>query len=114
MPTPGLSLVGFMTDQAAAIAHLRNSGIPNPVNKTDQQLIADWTAAKATLGPPTPNAGQPTLTPIPVVDPNIARLMQLPWAPHFQALLALGASFQMVEIDPLLAFQFSVDIARSN
>ncbi len=39
--------------------------------------------------------------------------MQTPWAAQaFQTTLQ-GASFQMVEIDPLLAFQFTVDVDRS-
>lgn len=114
MATQGLSLVGFMSDQALAVAHLRNACIPNPTTKTDEQLIADWNAAKGILGAPVANAGHPQLTPIDPAHPNIARLMQLDWAPYFQGLIAQGASFQMVEIDPLLAFQFSVDTERSN
>jgi len=112
--TQGLSLVGFVADQAAAIAHLRNSCVPNPVDKTDAQLVADWDLAKHHLGAPIPNAGNPQMTPIPNSHPNIARLLTLPWAPYFLNLIGLGASFQMVEIDPLLAFQFTVDTERSN
>ncbi len=114
MATQGLSLVGFMTDQAAAISHLRYTCVPNPVSKTDAQLAQDWATATATLGSPTNNAGTPSLTPIDHSHPNISRLMALPWAPYFQTLLAQGASFQMAEIDPLLAYQFTVDTERSN
>lgn len=114
MPTPGLSLVGFMTDQQQAVNHLRQTCVPNPPNKDDAALIIDWNAAKVQLGPPFPNSGNPALQPIPLNDPHIQSLLQLPWAPYFQAFLAAGANFQMVEIDPLLAFQHSVDTARTN
>jgi len=55
------------------------------------------------------------LTPIPQTDPHIQQLLQEPWAnPYLTAQLAQGASFQMVEINKLLAYQFSVDVTRSN
>lgn len=44
MPVPGLSLVGFMEEQAA-IAYLRNRCIPP--DPTDAALVAVWNTAKA-------------------------------------------------------------------
>jgi hypothetical protein len=114
MSTPGLSLVGFMTDQAQAIHHLRTSCIPDPIDRGDAGLISDWNYAKSRLLKPFPNAGQPKLQPIPMSDPHIVQLMQVPWAGLFLPLLAQGATFQMIEIDPLLAFQFAVDEDRSD
>ena len=113
MPTPGLSLVGFLTDQQHALFHLKVSCVPDPANKPDAALIADWQAATAKLGRRIMKAGNPTLIPIPMADPHIQQLMQVPWAPAIAALIQQGATFQMVEIDPLLAYQFSVDRSRS-
>jgi hypothetical protein len=114
MPTPGHSLVGFMTDQQHALNHLKLSCFPDP-NKSDVNLIADWQTAQAKLGSPIPRAGNPFLTPIPQTDPHIQQLLQAPWATAYLAgQLAQGASFQMVEIHKLLAFQFAIDSARSN
>lgn len=114
MPTPGLSLVGFMTDQQQVLNHLKVPCIPDPINRADADLILDWQAAQAKLGKPIPRAGHPNLTPIAANDPHIQQLLQVPWAAAYLAPhLALGASFQMVEIEPLLAYQFAIDIARS-
>src|SRR5438105_439109 len=113
MPTPGLSLVGFMSDQQQAIDHLKTSCVPDPIGKGDAALISDWNYAQSMLGKPASNAGRPRLHPLPANDPHIQQLMQVPWAGFFQQLLLQGATFQMVEIKPLLAFQFAVDMARS-
>src|SRR5258708_6142220 len=63
VPTPGISMVGFMTDQQQAINHLRTACVP-PVD-TDAALIAEWQAAQAQLGAPIPNAGNPNIQPFP-------------------------------------------------
>jgi hypothetical protein len=112
MPTFGLSLAGFM-DQAAAIEHLRDFCIPQ--DPSDAALVAIWTAATARLGAPVANAGNPAIAPIPPTHaPHLAALSQAPW---FAAAAAqpqwAGATFQLVEIDPLLAFQVVVDTERS-
>jgi hypothetical protein len=115
MATPSLSLVGFITDQQHALNHLKVPCVPNPINKSDADVISDWQAARAKLGAPIPRAGHPNLTPIPLSDPHIQQLLQTPWAGvYLAAQLAQGASFQMVEINKLLAYQFTVDVARSN
>ena len=75
-------------------------------------MISDWNYAKSTLRKPVGNAGKPTLQQISMNDPHILQLMQVPWAGFFMPLVAQGATFQMVEIEPLLAFQFTVDTAR--
>jgi hypothetical protein len=113
MPTPGLSLVGFMSDQKQAIEHLRTSCIPNPPDRSDAGLISDYNLASSKLMKPFPGAGRPKLQQIPMSDSYIVNLLQVPWAKLFTDLISQGATFQMVEIDPLLAFQFTVDTARS-
>jgi hypothetical protein len=104
MPTPGLSLVGFM-DHDHAIKYMRgNCVMPNP---SDAALIGEWTTAQAKLGAPFDRAGQPDIQAMsPGVEQTyIQQLLQLPWV---QAGLPPNASFQCVEIDPLLAFQFHI------
>jgi hypothetical protein len=117
MPTDGLSLVGFM-DQTQAIHHLTNACVP--ANPDPAILVPEWAAAATQLGAATANAGNPNIQPIPAAGaPHIQQLIaQQPFQPAVPPLqpqgVLFGAAFQMVEIDPLLAFQFTVDIDRSN
>lgn len=109
MPTNGLSLVGFM-DQAVALTHLKSACVPG--SKTDAQLIADWQTAQTNLGAPISNAGQPNLHNMPVsAQAHCQQIAAM--QPAIAQALAQGAEFKMVEVDPLLAFQFHVDIDRS-
>lgn len=112
MATPGLSLVGFL-DEPNGIHHLRNACIA--ADPSEAALQAEWQAARARLGAPVPNAGLPNIQPLPdQAQAHIALLRQQPWVQAaFQSSL-IGASFQMVEIEPLLAFQLTVDMDRSN
>jgi hypothetical protein len=110
MPVPGLSLVGFM-DQQQAIAYLQNHCIPP--NADPQAILADWNAARANLGPPTPNAGFPSIADIPVEhQPHLAALQNMPWQ---AGLFHAGSPWQLklIAIDELLAFQFQVDTSWS-
>jgi hypothetical protein len=112
MPTAGLSLVGFM-DEPHAIHHLKNSCVP-PANAADADLLAHWNIAKGKLGLGVANAGQPTIQPIPPQYADyVNALFTLPWVT--QALTGLTpTSVQLVEIEPLLAYQFTVDGDRSD
>lgn len=112
MPTQGQSLVGFL-DQQAGINHLRNSCVV--ADPSDAALLQEWQAAKAKLGPPVANAGRPDIQMIPADGlTHIQTLLQQDWMKQAVAGHLAGAAFQLVEIDPLLAFQFSVDVDRSN
>jgi hypothetical protein len=105
MPSHGMSLVGFM-DQAQAIAHLRDFCIPT--DGSDAALAAEWKAATARIGPPIANAGLPGILPIPEAHAHyIATVARLP---RVASMLAANpdVGFRMVEIDPLLSFQFTV------
>ncbi|WP_316234914.1 MULTISPECIES: hypothetical protein [unclassified Bradyrhizobium] len=111
MPTPGLSLLGFM-DAQQAIAHLQSVCVC--ANPDPAILSAEWNQARARLGGAIPRAGQPNLLPLPDRHaPYIAQLQSQPWC---AATLAMwpGHEFKLVEIDPLLAFQLTVDDRRSN
>jgi hypothetical protein len=104
MPTPGLSLVGFM-EQPHAINYMRGNCImPDP---SDAALVAEWATAKGKLGTSFDRAGKPDIQAIPpgAAQTYIQQLLQLPWV---QAGLPPNATFQCVEIDPLLAFQFHI------
>jgi len=82
---------------------------------SDAPMIAEWQAARAKLGPPIANAGVPQMQGIPAAgQAHLQGLIAQPWI--MQALQSglAGAQFQMVELDPLLAFQFTVDKDRSD
>jgi hypothetical protein len=108
MPTQGQSLVGFMADQQEAINYLGSSCVPP--DPAPAALLAQWTAAQAQLGAPFPNAGQPIVEEIPPDhDAHVQAVQAAPWmAPVFLE----GWQLRLVTIEPLLAFQFHVDIDR--
>jgi hypothetical protein len=110
MPTSGLSLVGFM-DPSTAIHHLRNACIP--VQADDAALLAEHDLARQKLGAPVANAGNPEIIEISAVDKvYIDTLVQQPWISKALTQFS-GATFKLVEIEPLLAYQFSIDESRS-
>jgi len=114
VPTPGTTLAGFLPEPEA-IQLLRHQCIV--ADTSDAALSAEWAAARAKLGAPTPNAGLPNIQPLPADGmAYVAQLVQQPWVQEsFRANPALiGSTYQLVELDPLLAYQYSVDIARSN
>src|ERR1700723_2353954 len=104
MPTPGLSLVGFL-DQAEAISHLLVACVPQ--DSARAALIAEWNAAKQTLGAPIQNAGYPNIQSLPPA--HQAHAQQVLAHPIFQDLLWQRTSIQLVEIDPILAYQMTID-----
>jgi hypothetical protein len=112
MPNPGLSLVGFL-DQQSAVAVLRRSCVFT--DTSDAALVAEWLRARDKLGAPVENAGRPDVQPIPSDgQAYMERLVQQPWVAASLRDDLAGATFQMVELDPLLAFQFEVNTARSH
>ena len=113
MPTPGLSLVGFL-DREPALAHLRSACMwPQPF-PDDAFLEAEWQAASNGLGLPTPGAGEPEILEIPDSHkPYVGALTQCEWYQRNAANWFAGATFQMVEIEPLLAYQMTIDSDRS-
>lgn len=112
MPSPGLSLVGFMAEEEA-VAHLSKACIPQP-NATRDQLIGEWTTARANLGPPRPKAGEPEVLPLPPEHmAHAAQLVQQPWVQQASNGQLTPAHIWLVELDPLFAFQFTVDLERS-
>jgi hypothetical protein len=112
MPSPGLSLCAFLPQQPDAIVHLLN--VCYPANPTLPALVAEWTAALALKGQAIPNAGHPNIQPIPNSHAAyITALRGKQWVDD-QLKNWPTARFEMVEIDPLLAFQPMVDLNRVN
>lgn len=112
MASSGLSLVGFM-DETAALNHLRTTCVPP--DPSDVALKAVWQGAQVALGQPTQKAGMPAMTPIPAPQaPHIVTLMQTPWVAQALQTTLQGSTFNLVEIEQLLAFQTTVDLDRSS
>jgi hypothetical protein len=115
MPSNGLTLVGFM-DEPTAIAHLRSACCP--ADPSDAALRTQWQSAQAQLGAPVPNAGNPQLLPIPPSSAAyISAFFSNPWVSGTLNTTYPGAvniQVVLVEIDPLLAYQFTVDLDRSS
>jgi hypothetical protein len=107
MPSPGLSLVGFL-DQTQAISHLRTSCVP--ADSSDAALIAEWRKARDLLGTPFPFAGLPDIQDIPAARQSyIAQLSAQPWVAQWLATTP-GTRFKLVEIDRLLTYQRIADV----
>jgi hypothetical protein len=108
MPTAGLSLVGFMP-RDLAIRHLREACVaPDP---SDPALEAEWVAAKAKLGAPIAGAGHPEVLDLPPEAADHMAKLAEGWEEVFKK--GAPPEFKLVEIAPLLAFQFIVDGPRS-
>jgi hypothetical protein len=107
MPADGLSLVGFM-DQNQAVTYLRDHTIP--ADNSDAALISEWNQAFANLGAPVMNAGKPDIRDLSAAE--TASLMAHPYLVNALASFP-GSKFALVEIDPLLAYQFSIYLTRS-
>jgi hypothetical protein len=111
MSSAGLSLVGFM-DEPTALVHLRTFCVPP--DPLDAALRLVWRQAQVALGPAVPNAGNPQILPIPGAQgAHLASLLQTPRLAQAMPQMP-GVSFHLVEIDPLLAFQYTVDVDRSS
>ncbi len=109
MPTGGLSLLGFM-EQQLALHYLTTSCIVADTSPT--ALLRHWNDARRRLGPPDSRVGVPDIQDIPA--PHSAHLQQLAAHPRLLKYPAGTWEFKLVEIGPLLAFQFHVDIERSS
>lgn len=110
MPVPALSLVGFM-EQGDAVEHLANACVAE--DDSEPVLVEEWKAARDRLGDAIPRAGVPEILPIPPDHVQyIAHLSSLPWIQPILANLP-NATFALVEVDQLLAFQHMISRTRS-
>ncbi len=115
MPTPGLSLLGFL-NQAAAVGYLQKTCVPSPV-AAPQDLVSEWQKAQARLergNPAVAAPGQPDIQLLPAAAREYeAELRQQKWVRDVLADFGPSARFAMVEVDPLLAMQFHIDTDRA-
>lgn len=112
MPTPGLSLVGFLSEAEQAIGYLRRDCVPAPGRDSETALTQEWQDARTKIGPRIPDAGLAEPQPVPgAFQPYLDALMQQAWMVACLGDLE-GASFRFVEIDPLLCHQLSIDTSR--
>src|SRR5262245_2300759 len=109
MPTPGLSLVGFMPKEQA-IKHLREACVA--LDNSDAALEAEWHAARARLGDPIARAGQPEVLDLPPEAGKHMQAVSAGWPDFFAQ--SPSPEFRWIEIAPLLAYQFLVDGPRSD
>jgi hypothetical protein len=81
----------------------------------DAALLAEWATAQGKLGAPFSQARRPDIQPIPPPGDQayIQELQQEAWVQERLAPYP-NATFQVVEIDPLLAFQFHILDGHSN
>lgn len=109
MPTGGFALIGFMArDQA--LTFLKEACCP--VDPDDAVLEDIWNSARLALGNSVPHAGRPHIIDIPVAgQPYVDALRSGIWQPTFAQ--KADWDIKLVEIEPLLAFQLSVDVPRS-
>lgn len=108
MPTPGLTLLGFMS-QDQAINYLRYAC--QVEDASDEALVAEWNAARAAISAGPENAGNPLIRDIPTDQlGHIESIKTGPW----QASISGDWDFKMVEISQLIAFQFSILTEKTN
>lgn len=108
----GISLVGFM-EKVAGTRYLRQVCAFNG-DQSDARLEHEWKAANRRIGNPMGRMGMPELMDIPASHREyVQELAQQDWLRHRLSNSLAGAEFKMVEIDPLLAMQFAVNLERS-
>ena len=113
VPTSGLSLVGFL-GRTDAIAHLLQTCLPARGADNEAAAEAAWQTAQQNLGAAFPPLGAPPLTPLDQSKPHVQAVLASHLGPRISHELSLGASLQWAEIEPLLAFQLTVDLDRSH
>ncbi len=108
MPVDAVSLYGFMAE-SEAVQYLEDACILEP----DADPARLWSDARAKLGRATPGAGVPEVRPMPTHYK--ARLDAVRSEPWFEQFVADSSwEFALVEIAPLIAFQFQIMVEHSD
>ena len=109
MPVQALSLLGFM-DRNFALSYLSDTCIIP--NNSHQGLVQLWDAARALKGEPMDRAGRPNIGDVPSdFDEYLQRVRA---NPRFNStVLGSNWQFKLVEIDPLLALQFHIEVGKA-
>lgn len=108
MASAGLSLVGFM-DQEQGVNYLANICIPQ--SPIPAAVLQEWQNAVSAIdrkNPVVPNPGAPDIQSL-AMNSHLQTLSQ---DQNIQLAMQNGAQFALVEIDPLLAFQFSIIVGK--
>lgn len=101
-----------MAEAEQAIDYLRHECVPAADRGGDAALLAEWQAARAKIGPPFRNAGHAAVLDLPAeAQPYMDELVKQPWVAD-RLRNVEDASFRLVEVDPLLANQFSIGTDR--
>jgi hypothetical protein len=118
MPIPALSLFGFL-DEVSAMQYLAQICLSEHMN--EQYLRNQWVGAQHKLGAPISKAGSPEIQDMPEqCQDYLDGVMQNPRFPTTITKQIGGVSvqyswsFKLVEIDPLLAFQYHVETDRAD
>lgn len=106
MPIPAQGMYGLMAE-TEAVNWLTNACVLNGASPHDM-----WRQAAVNIGGPFPRAGNPDILDIPADRrPYLDQLAAQVW---FQQAFPGPYSFKLVEIEPLLAYQFSVCDEHAN
>lgn len=104
MPIQGLSLMGFMERRAAMFYLKQNCYLPG---KPEAAMVRMWQEARQRLGGPQGRPGRPDIADLPATAD--AYLAEIKAHAHFaEACGSMRSEFKLVEIAPLLAYQFHV------
>lgn len=108
----GLSLMGLM-DETWAIPYLRRQ-CAFQGDQSDARLAYEWRTARDRIGSPMGRMGMPSVKDIPeAMRSYVEELKRQDWLTHRLNGHLAGAEFKMVEVDPLMAMQFAIDVDRS-
>jgi len=109
MATPGLALIGFM-DPNHVEAYLTSACVGAPATPADREALRLQAVQKR--GAAVPNAGAPEVKDLP--KSATTHLKAVEKSNRFAGTVGNAKwSFKLVEIDPLLAYQFHVELDRS-
>ena len=106
MPVDAVTLLGLMSEPLA-MAYLTNACVLD--DKSPSALRQIWEAARAQIGSPGPYR-TPAVRPVEGFDGHLEEIVKLP---RFSTTYGPTPTFQWVEIDGLIAYQFHVALGRS-
>ncbi len=113
MPKPSLSLLGFM-EEPQAMTYLQKWAILPVEDRQPEGMRRIWREAKIKLGKPFPRPGKPETQPI--QQKHHPYLDEVTKNPLFELTIRgfQRWGFMLVEINPLLAFQFHISIDETD
>lgn len=102
-----------MRDAEQALDHLRHDCVPPAGRDSDEALTEEWQSAQARVGEAFARPGEPETGPLSSeAESYVDELRAQPWVVDRLRKARSGVSFQIVEIEPLLANQFAINTDR--